>query len=284
MYPLVPPPLSDTGAWAIPRTLQRWLDVNPITHLTRTQGYITLPAFNVNVNWLGYSDIVAAFNFEGPNNFSLTGFNIEPSPMPNYLLCIMWRDSNGNVKRYKLWSGVGEVLYFPVPIYSGQKIAKNFRFEIWSVAPTLPYNTFTVTNVVSPSTGANGVYDWKYSIVLGTGNYEGPTVYEMILGTNGIWQLYNIGTHAILAYTLNSNIQGPYYNVSGYFYMTVSLTAMVTSQVLPIQIYTSVLGKQDYRYGSDFTLVGSDAVVTNFATPYLYLPFVFPVTSYPQSN
>ena len=73
MYPLVPPPLSDTGAWAIPRTLQRWLDVNPITHLTRTQGYITLPAFNVNVNWLGYSDIVAAFNFEGPNNSTIYG-------------------------------------------------------------------------------------------------------------------------------------------------------------------------------------------------------------------
>jgi hypothetical protein len=174
-YPLVPPPLSDTGAWSIPRTLQRWLDINPITRLTRTQAYITLPAFNVNVNWLGFSDIVASFNYEGPNNFSLTGFNIEPNPSPNYLLCIMWRDSKGNVKRYKLWSGVGEVFYFPCYVYNGQKIAKNFRFEIWSTNNT-------------------------------------PAI-----------------------------------------------------QTKAIQIYTSLLGKQDYRYGSDFTLVSNDAVCINFS-------------------
>ena len=179
MYPLVPPPLSDTGAWAIPRTLQRWLDVNPITHLTRTQGYITLPAFNVNVNWLGYSDIVAAFNFEGPNNFSLTGFDIEPSPIPNYLLCIMWRDSSGNVKRYKLWSGVGEVLYFPVPMYKGQKIAKNFRLEIWSVSQPVinttyqgsPIPTATILTTVGESyTITPGVNEDGIVLVNGTQN------------------------------------------------------------------------------------------------------------------
>jgi hypothetical protein len=78
-YPLVPPPLTDTGALLYPRTLQRWLDVNPVTKLTRTGTYITLPTFNINVNWLGYSDIVASFNFEGPNNFSLTSYNINQS-------------------------------------------------------------------------------------------------------------------------------------------------------------------------------------------------------------
>ena len=51
-----------------------------------------------------------------------------------------------------------------------------------------------------------------------------------------------------------------------------------------IQIYTSVLGKQDYRYGTDFTLVAADIGVTNFATPNLDLPFVFPPNSYPQQN
>ena len=185
MYPTVPPPLSDTGAWSIPRTLQRWLDVNPITHLTRTQGYITLPAFNVDVNWLGYSDIVVAFNFEGPNNFSLTGFDIEPVPMPNYLLCVMWRDSNGNVKRYKLWSGVGEVLYFHIPMYSGQKIAKNFRFEVWSISQPVtnttyqgsPIPTATVlttvgeTYTITPGVNENGMVlvNGAQSIVLATG-------------------------------------------------------------------------------------------------------------------
>lgn len=180
-YPLVPPPASDTGAWSIPRTLQRWLDVNPATCLTRTQAFITLPAFNVAVNWLGYSDIIAAFNYEGPNNFSLTGFNVEPTPMPNYMLCIMWIDENNGVHRYSLWRNVGEVIYFNLPVYSGQKIGKNFRFEIWS------------TNS-SPA------------------------------------------------------IQGA-----------------------PVQVYTSVLGKSDYRWSSDFTLVSADIINTQFGTSKLFL-------------
>ena len=70
-FPLVPPPITDTGGLSCPRTLQRWLDDNPATKLTKCGTFITLPVFTANVNWLGYSDIVAAFTFEGPNNFSL---------------------------------------------------------------------------------------------------------------------------------------------------------------------------------------------------------------------
>jgi hypothetical protein len=367
MYPLVPPPLSDTGAWSIPRTLQRWLDVNPITHLTRTQGYITLPAFNVNVNWLGYSDIVAAFNFEGPNNFSLSGFNIEPSPMPNYLLCIMWRDSKGNVKRYKLWSGVGEVLYFPIQAYSGQKIAKNFRFEVWSVSqpvtnvvyqgspiPTaVVLTTIGETYTITPGVNENGMVlvNGVQSIVLVAGvsvtivaqepfiEFQYPnlipngSVYGPNLGSGYLFDLaqelgyglpfntkYNIsfGIHEYNFINLNGvpggllsqgniiteqfttsvSANGDFIFASTAQGLSVTAAVYLSASGLPltirisqgqpssniIQIYTSVLGKQDYRYGTDFTLVVADIGVTNFATPNLDLPFVFPPNSYPQPN
>jgi len=69
--PIVPPPSNDSGALTVPRQLQRWLDENPVTKLDRCGTFITLPAFSVNVNWQGYSDIVAAFTFEGTHNFTL---------------------------------------------------------------------------------------------------------------------------------------------------------------------------------------------------------------------
>lgn len=132
--PLPPAPPFSAGALTVPRQLNRWLDVNPQGGaLTRTRGFIQLPQFTVNVTWLGYSDIVAAFNFEGPNNFSLqnsTAFPISPF----YFLCIMWDDEEHNVHRYAMWKGVGEVIGFDVPLYSGQVIKKNFRFEVWSTS------------------------------------------------------------------------------------------------------------------------------------------------------
>ena len=171
--PLVPPPLNDIGALTIPRFLQRWLDINPVSKLTRTSSYITLPTFSVAVNWQGYSDIVASFNYEGPNNFTLKSMSAIPAS-PNFVPCIMWKDSLGNVHRYAMWLGVGEVFYFNVPLYTGQKIAKNFRFEIWSTNNT---------------------------------------------------------------------------------------PALLTTE---IQFLTSVLGKVDYRWGGDFTLVFNDAINMSF--------------------
>lgn len=68
--PLAPP--FATGSITIPRQLQRWLDINPQGgQLTRSRYFLTLPSFSVSVNWVGVSDIVAAFNFEAPKNFSI---------------------------------------------------------------------------------------------------------------------------------------------------------------------------------------------------------------------
>lgn len=360
-YPLVPPPLNDTGAWQIPRTLQRWLDINPITHLTRTQAYITLPAFNININWLGFSDIVASFNYEGPNNFSLTGFDIEPSSAPNYLLCIMWVDNKGNVKRYKLWSGVGEVLYFNIPLYTGQKIAKNFRFEIWSAGSLVPYVTYfgspqpmaTIPSIagntyaITPGINEQDVLliNGLQTIVLTTGtmidivaqgstlifeypnllaprtNYDGQlseitallgglslTSYNIVWGANEAYMTNRLGTPEsinnpgtnMVSTFISGYVQNPIIElisvtgnglpITASVYKTATglpLTAIINQesfQTSPIQIYTSVLGKQDYRWGTDFTLISSDIINTSFSTPNLNLPFVFPANSYPQSN
>lgn len=147
--------------------------MNPVTKLTRFSTYITLPAFTISNTWNGYSDIVASFNCESPNNFSLTGIAMDVPSSVNYVLCISYQ-TNGKVTRYLLWSAQGAVMNQTIPLYVGQPILKNFRFEIWNT-----------------SQGA-------------------------------------------------------------------------TSQVTPINFYTSVLGKQDYRYASDGVLVGVDKENTSF--------------------
>ena len=167
MPELLHPPYAAT-AITQPRQMLRWLDINAQNGpLDRTRYYIVLPAFSTVVNWHGYSDIVASFNFEGPNNFSLKWLNIgdpatgEQSPIPfnpNYLLAIMWRDSKGNVYRYALWNNVGEVLYFPMPLYTGQQIKKNFRFEIWSTPSTKAIQTTPITFYTS----VKGILDYRF--------------------------------------------------------------------------------------------------------------------------
>jgi hypothetical protein len=72
MEPSHPPYLPSSTS--IPRTLIRWLDVNAQNGaLTRVSTYLTIPPFNIANSWNGYSNIVASFNFESPNNVSLVG-------------------------------------------------------------------------------------------------------------------------------------------------------------------------------------------------------------------
>ena len=128
------PPYA-AGSKTIPRTLIRWLDVNPQNgSLRRCQTYLTLPAFTqANSTWNGYSDIVASFNCEAPNNFSLTGVLSDIPANPNYTLCISYR-VGGTVTRYVLWLATGSNMNQNIPLYNGQPIKKNFRFEVWNTS------------------------------------------------------------------------------------------------------------------------------------------------------
>ncbi len=80
--PLSPPPLDEAGAITQPRQLERWLDNNPVTQLTRTQAFVTLPSFSVSAAWLGYSDIVAVFNFASPKNLSFKHVRVNSLATP----------------------------------------------------------------------------------------------------------------------------------------------------------------------------------------------------------
>jgi hypothetical protein len=154
------PPFA-AGSVTVPRQLIRWLDVNAQGgQLTRVQAFITVPSFNVTYTWRGYSDIVAAFNYEGPNNFSLTSLYGEiPSLATNYTMCIMWQDENNNVYRYSLIRGVGDNFYFTLTPYNGQPIYKNFRIEIWSTSG----GVCSQTTSMNLYTTVQGQYDYRYA-------------------------------------------------------------------------------------------------------------------------
>ena len=127
------PPLStDTGALTIPRMLNRWLDTSyQQGALRRCQTYITLPSFTTTEQFGTVSDIVASFNFEGPNNFVLTNVTL-PTVTPNYTLCISYHVGS-LMYRYVLWQASGTV-FGNYPHYDGHVIKKNFRLEVWNTS------------------------------------------------------------------------------------------------------------------------------------------------------
>lgn len=138
------PPYADTAKFQT-RRLQRWLDINPQNGpLTRTSKYLVIPAFSQAVTWLGYSDIVASFNYEGPNSFSLKQNYILDSAA-NYSLAIMWVDVDNNVNRWFLSVSPNAVFYFQPIMYNGEVIKNNFRFEIWSTNSSPAVNTSDIT-------------------------------------------------------------------------------------------------------------------------------------------
>ncbi len=136
--PEAPPPRDEFGAFNQPRTLNRWLDVNPVHRLTRTRLYFTIPAFSLEATYYTYSNLVGAFNYQSTRNFTIISEDFPVVSPIDYVLCIMWKDSQYVTHRYAFWRGVGEVFYFPAPLYTGQLIKKNFRVEIWTTAMPVP--------------------------------------------------------------------------------------------------------------------------------------------------
>ena len=153
-----------------PRQLNRWLDKNPVAKLTRNQAYFVMPAFEFSVEDTTYSNLVGAFNYEAGNNFTIKSYptpdfsNIIPSIIANfaYVICVMWKDSLLNTHRYALWQDVGEVFYFDVPLYEGQKIGKNFRLEIWSVPIGTGFAGQVSSDETTFYTSLRGGYDYMW--------------------------------------------------------------------------------------------------------------------------
>jgi len=148
-----------------PRELQRWLDVNPQNGpLARTSTYIVLPAFaQGSSTWNGFSDIIFSYNVESPNSVGLLTIGTKTAPSyvisanPNYTLCISWR-IGGNITRYVVWFATGTVLPFDVIPYTGQRLPKNWRFEIWNTSQGVVSNAAPITFY----TTALGQIDYRY--------------------------------------------------------------------------------------------------------------------------
>lgn len=171
-FPLSPPPIYDVGAWTWPRQLNKWLDVNPVSKLTRTDTFITLPAFTQASNtWNGYSDIVESFNFEGPNNFSLLGISGDIPKNPNYTLCISFQ-IGGTVTRYIIWTAAGSVLNQDIPQYVNQLILKNFRLEVWNTSQGIASQSAAINFYTS----VLGSRDYKWAIDSTLVNPDSPCI------------------------------------------------------------------------------------------------------------
>jgi len=272
--PSNPPPSSEGGAIIQPRQLMRWLDVNIIHRLTRTQSYITLPAFSVDTQWKGYSEIVATFPLVCTKNFSLKPFT---APLnPNYCLCIMWVDDEYNVYRYKLWGNVGEVFYFDVPDYENQPIHKNCRFEIWSANTNTSILTFNLTGSDTPAVNSTYTYD------NGSGLWAGTT-YNATLLFSGLWSIV-YGLKQIVSNNTTNQLGRWTFSVGSGVAPYGSINN-IASQATALTFYTSALGGYDYRFQEDFSLAPASTIVTNFSVNLpSNLPITFPAGSYPVLN
>lgn len=280
-YPPPLPPPDEGGAVLQPRQLNRWLDINPIHKLTRTQGYFNLPVFSVASQWKGYSEIVGVFNYTSTKNFSLK--TLTPPSNPNYVACIMWVDDEYNVYRYRLWEGVGEVFYFDIPLYSGQLIKKNFRIEIWNVAieDSLSFSlseagTADANQLYTLSPIFDGVYDNTVNAI--TIEFDGVDTWNVIdLGL----ELYSIP---------NTQFPFGFWEVESFGVSPAPFTYISTTCdcETALTFYTSILGGFDYRFATDSTVATPSTVVTDFGWSLsggsFPLPFVWPTDSVPELN
>ena len=177
-----PPFGGNAGAFTVPRQLNRWLDVNPQGGaLRRCQTTITLPAFTAADEWNGYSDIVTSFNFEAPNNFSLTyPFSVPTSP--NYVLCVSYRVGTV-VARYLLWDATGSNLNQDITPYTGQPLPKNIRLEVWNTSHGA---SSQATDIVFMTSKLQNV-DYRYgSDAALVGNDGQITAFEDSVMTSGV--------------------------------------------------------------------------------------------------
>ncbi len=288
-------PPHSAGAHVQPRQLNRWLDINKINKLTRAQTYFSIPVFSVDVRWLGYSELVAVFNYTATNNFSIK-LNQTTLPIaPNYLACITWVDSSYNVHRYKLWES-SEVMFFDIPLYTNQQIKHNFRIEIWTVKPA---SFSQITLVGAGLASANG--DWTYDS--GSGNWIQSSGINKLTGVGGygtqiVWTIFDAGSFAV-RYTLPDlvvNVPADIY--AGLFpggrWITSALGTdpapfgyvdVTCSQATSVDLYTGVLQAYDYRYVSDAKLASDPTIVSTLSNVLpLVLPAVFPANSTPTLN
>lgn len=278
------PPYS-AGAVMQPRKLQRWLDINKVSALRRAETYFTIPAFTVNFFWNGYSNLIATFNYAATNNFSLKLNRSSLPSDPNYVACIAYRDTSGDIIRYRLWSNVGELFYFNVPQYTDQLILKNFRIEIWDTSPADPLVLLADAGsalVNGQYIGPTGITRWDRTPA-NTVYFEKIGAYWVVQDAfNEYYRMYALLVPALQQYPLGQWTIGPYLGVNPVPVTSVIGTAL---QSADLNIYTSVLQAFDYRYVSDVALVAPSEIITDLWVDLpANLPMLFPAESVPAIN
>jgi len=251
------------GAKTIPRTLIRWLDVNPQNgQLRRTQTYVTLPAFSQGYStWNGYSDIVASFNCESPNGFSIVGIASDIPPTPNYALCISYRVGT-KVTRYILWDATGSLLNQSIPYYTNQPIKKNFRFEVWNTSQGAASQSTPITFYTSVAGGQDYRYAVDSALVVADSETTAFTV---------------ANNYAPIALPLQS-ILSVSYNVNkivpNYWYSNQSNSyAFITSQATPTIVNdTGIYNSPTVEIPASFTYEGG--LISNTTTAYMWFSLV----------
>lgn len=96
---------------------------------------LEVPEFSAVIpSWPGASYIVARLIIQMGFLWSFKVPVVKPSN--TFVACIKWTESDNVVRRFKLWSGVGEILHYP--LYSGELIpVADAVLEIWSVEDEL---------------------------------------------------------------------------------------------------------------------------------------------------
>lgn len=129
--------------------LNFWQTFNEAVAINKGRESVIIPAFSItNVPWLGASFILTEFLAESEKNFSI---KTDLASQVNSTFVLAVRYVVGDVvTRYKLWSGIGEVL--AAPDYNGERLLADSVFEIWSVeAATDPYDIILTAPLLLPS-------------------------------------------------------------------------------------------------------------------------------------
>lgn len=145
-----------------PRRLNRWLDVNSQNGpLTRTAKYIVIPQIPaIDHTWTGISDLVGVVYYNSPKNFSLKAIPYAYTKNFNFLMCLAYLIDDGEVVRYVINDIARPTFFLDAPVYKGQMIGKNFRFEIWSIDGSSPV---TASNSPVLYTSVAGDYDYRFA-------------------------------------------------------------------------------------------------------------------------
>ena len=281
-----PPDVTEAGAMTSPRQLQRWLDVNRLSKLTRAGTYLEVPILNVTALWKGYSTLIAAYNYTASKNFSLKLSQSTLPSFPNYMMCISWIDSHNVLQRYSLWNNVGEVMYFNIPAYTNQQIKKNFRIEFWTTDRLFTDN-FTISSAGTAS--VNGVYI-KTSAITWTNGVAIVTYTEPIIGSP-YWNItIGVTSYYIAINTISNTLPtGIWVLTNGSDPKPLAISnATNLFQASSLMLYTSILLDYDYRYQDDASIATASTVVTDFSEQLVAgsfaVPIIFPANSIPTLN